>query len=441
MVYGEEFFDRGQITSLRKLQDFQNRALSLICNTRKSLPIAARHMLCQIPPLEIRRNQNILNLQNRLKYNQENPANRIYEDNYSNVVHYNNRNKIKTTLCEKTKELIDNHNLQVYRVNKMPKPQEYWAIKHINVEQSLTEIIEKGQPKSFKLNTVMNHIHTKYPNHNHVYTDGAKNKHTGRTGIGFFDSTHNRHYKAQLDRHLHIDTVEVAAASYASKFITSYYPNTNSLIISDSLSTCRNLRKYNDSYSRIDLVEVIQKHSHNIHINKGTLTILWVPGHINLYGHDIADLLAKEGTECNQIHSINHSVQELKNIIQSEYTNSALQTYWNESSCGSFGRTIIPNFNTKINIDNFSNANSDSHLLIRLIFGTAEFHIPRNRICANCQRHLSIEHVLLHCSLFNRTRENLKINLQRINKEFNLRNILDPNCHTSARENRKKLIR
>ena len=97
VVYGEEFFAKASVTSLQKLQKFQNKTLSLITNTRKSLPVAARHLLCQIPPLDIRRNTNILHLHNRLQYNTENPANKIFNDNYLNTTNNTYKHKIKKT--------------------------------------------------------------------------------------------------------------------------------------------------------------------------------------------------------------------------------------------------------------------------------------------------------------------------------------------------------
>ena len=171
------------------------------------------------------------------------------------------------------------------------------------------------------------------------------------------------------------------------------------------------------------------------------MTILWVPAHINFYGHDIADMLAKEGTESPQIYNIKYSVQELKDITRIKYTNIALQTYWNESRTGTFGKRVIPNYLTTINIDNFTKINSDHHLLLRLTFGTAEFHISRNRACVNCQQNLSIEHAIMHCRLFDQIRDQVKFDLNRTGKEFNLENFLDPKCDKTVKENRNLFIR
>ena len=270
---------------------------------------------------------------------------------------------------------------------------------------------------------------------------GLKNKNTGQTGIGFYDITNNFCYKARLNRHLLINTVEAAAASYSAKYLFSYHPSAPSLIITDSLSTCRKLDKPDDSEPRLDILQAIQKLSHNISINRGSLSILWIPAHINLYGHDRTDQLAKEGIQCDLFHDMRYSVQELKTITKSNFEKPKLQAYWTEARTGTYGRTIIPHFENKLNINKFTNKLSDTQLLIRLIFGTAQFHIGRNQACQACQSNLSIEHAVLHCILFNRTRDILKNQLNRISIEFSLKNILELSCHKSILETRNRLVR
>ena len=171
----------------------------------------------------------------------------------------------------------------------MPKPIPFWAIQLINVDISLVENINANDNTDNKRNKVLDHMRTNYPNHIHVYCDGAKNRHTGATGLGFYDITNERQYKAKTNTHIHIDSVELAAALYSAKYSSSYYPNRHSVIITDSLRTCRRLKDYSEKDQRLDLINVIHKFSHNIHINRGTLSILWIPAHIGIIGHDIAD--------------------------------------------------------------------------------------------------------------------------------------------------------
>ena len=443
-VYGEEFFDKGSLTSLNKLQKFQNKTLTIISNTRKSLPIAARHYLCQLPTLEIRRKIKILHLHNRLQYNQENPTNTIFTDRYDNTTHYRNKNKIKPTFVESTRTLIQENSLTQFKVNSMPKPIEYWALKLIEVDTSIVKLInEYNNPTvNDKLDIVLNHLRLKYANHYHIYCDGAKNRDTGHTGIGIYDITNNITYNAKLNTHLHIDNVELAAASFSAKYINQNMPNSNSLILSDSLSACRRLSEYSDTDPRLDLVNVIHRFAHNSKIRNGSITILWIPAHINLTGHDIADRLAKEGTHSRNFKDLGYSTKELKLVIESAFTIPTLQSYWQESRIGTHGRSIIPNFFSNLKINNLTKRNSISHLLIRLIFGTANFHIRRNNAaCEECQSNLSIEHVVLHCKLFEHSRNRISEELNKLNKETTLENILSPNCHASIKELRNILIR
>merc|ERR1712112_535606 len=117
------------------------------------------------------------------------------------------------------------------------------------------------------------------------------------------------------------------------------------------------------------------------------------------------------------------------------------QDYWSNARTGTHGRIVIPNFVSKFNINNFTKINSISHLLYRLIFGTAEFHIHRNRACIDCNSNLSIDHAVTHCALFNAERDRIRLGLQRLNKQPTLENILDPNIHISIREDRNNLIK
>ena len=321
----------------------------------------------------------------------------------------------------------------------MSKQIEHWALNLINVDLSL--IVTCSQlNKQEKLQAVREHLRTNYANHMHIFTDGAKNIHTGHTGIGIFDIANNTQYKAKLNNHIDINSVELAAASYSSKYINTYLIDSHSLIISDSLHTCKKLKNYSDTEQRLDLIHAIHRFAHNIMINGGSLTILWVPSHIDLPGHDKADKLAKEGMQSNIYHDINYSINELKSRIEVKYSTPTLQKYWEESRTGTDGRRIVPLFSNKININNFTNNNSNTQLLIRMIFGTARFHITRNRACPECNANLSIEHTILHCRIFENQRERIRQNLNRLNLAVNLENILKPQCHLSIRQHRNNLI-
>ena len=247
-------------------------------------------------------------------------------------------------------------------------------------------------------------------------------------------------YKAKLNTHIGIDSVELAAAAYSSKYINTYLVNSHSLIMSDSLHTCKKLKNYSDTEQRLDLIHAIHRFAHNIMINGGSLTILWIPSHIGLLGHDMADRLAKEGMHSTRYHDINYTINELKSRIEEKYSTPSLQKYWEESRTGTEGRRIVPLFSKKININNFTNNNSNTQLLTRMIFGTARFHITRNRACPDCNANLRIEHTILHCRIFNNQRDRLRQHLNRLNLTFNLENILNPHCHTSIRQHRNRLI-
>ena len=77
MSYGEEFFDKGGVSYLEKLDLIQNEALRLQTKI-KTVPLqASMEALTEIIPLKIRRKDTILNLYGRFKYI-NNPPNEIY---------------------------------------------------------------------------------------------------------------------------------------------------------------------------------------------------------------------------------------------------------------------------------------------------------------------------------------------------------------------------
>ena len=150
--------------------------------------------------------------------------------------------------------------------------------------------------------------------------------------------------------------------------------------------------------------------------------------------------MAKEGTNSDNVHNINYSIDELKLVVESGYTIPAIQSYWAEARTGNHGRTVIPNFFTNFNINSLTKNDSITQLLVRLIFGTAEFYIGRNRACVDCNANLSIEHAVMYCKLFEETRNLIRNALRLHNKELTLKSILEPNCHISIREHRNTLI-
>lgn len=244
-------------------------------------------------------------------------------------------------------------------------------------------------------------LNGRYRNHAKVYTDASKNN--NNCGIGVYIEPGNRRLAWKLKHQTAIMTAEMVAISMAIKEIVKTNLR-NVVILTDSLSSCTVLENSQYSEWRSTMIDEILQGclSRNIEIQ-------WIPSHIDLEGNDIADYLAKKGTE--QASLVEHQIL-LKDAYlylqqqKEEETNKWYQDYALEK--GQKYYAVQQSFPEKPwyyqkQLDNF-----ETRTLNRIMAGHdySKFWLHKMKIeddpnCEICDVPETAEHIILHCVRFN----------------------------------------
>jgi ribonuclease HI len=118
-----------------------------------------------------------------------------------------------------------------------------------------------------------------------------------KAGIGIYNKTTEEKYKFRLNNRSAIMSNEIIAITKAIE-IEMQENNTDSdvIIFTDSKSALQLIKKALYEKTNNSLVEELLMLIKNIN-NNNKIIIQWIPSHVGIKGNEIADQLAKEGTE------------------------------------------------------------------------------------------------------------------------------------------------
>lgn len=275
----------------------------------------------------------------------------------------------------------------------------------VNINSSVGTKFKKENvnPKVLK-QMVLCLLNGKYRNLTKVYTDASK--HNSRCGIGVYMEPGNRRLTWKLKHETSIMTAEVIALSMATKEILKTDLR-DVVILTDSLSSCMVLENSQYQEWRSAMIDEILQAclSRNI-------TIQWIPSHIDLEGNDIADYLAKKGTEHSN--EIDHQVL-LKDAflyfqnLKEEETDKWYKDYALEKGQKYYAiQQSFPNkpwYHQK-QLDNF-----ETRTLNRIMAGHdySKYWLHKMKIeddpnCEICDVPETAEHIILHCVRYGQSR-------------------------------------
>ena len=298
----------------------------------------------------------------------------------------------------------------------MPVPVALWNAPSINIDMNIYNNITISKENRIRNgNIAKEYINNTYRNHTKIYVDASVKKHLAGGGLWENDATK---FSFRYNNYVSIKNAELATILLGLVHVENQQ---NSVIITDSLSSCNRIKNPNPRDERIDMVQKAVGIINEIKRKNKNIDILWIPSHCGVEGNDKADKLAKIGRTANNRIKLNLSISEWKNVVRTKFTKPKLEEYWKDTETRKGVETIsiIKNFH-----DNVNYKRGEKHLY-KMIFGIANFHVYRNRSCLKCRAFLSIRHTLLVCSNFENIRNQLKRALRVTNKTFNFETILD----------------
>jgi len=179
------------------------------------------------------------------------------------------------------------------------------------------------QDTSIRRALTLEHLEENYPASEWIraYTDGSAEEAVRNGGAGIFVQYPNRmEEQHQLPTGI-LSTnykAEVVAITKAAQLLTEH-PAQNIVILTDALSVLESLENNQDKHLN-ELTTAL-----SILCTASTVILQWIPSHCGLYGNDVADALAKAGSQKDQPNTPT-SNQEQKTIIK-----SSLKKKWEEA--------------------------------------------------------------------------------------------------------------
>ena len=235
-----------------------------------------------------------------------------------------------------------------------------------------------------------------------VYTDGSKLDHG--VGSAVFSTDLNVSHSFHLPDHSSIFQAEVLAIREACKILTTSCPQDMSVAnCSDSQAAIRAVSSTSTSSKLVQQCKAELK----LACNGRNITLIWVPGHSNIDGNEIADVLAKQGASGGtRTEKVGPPINHVKYNIHQHFLSEANKR-WARSTRYRITKKTWPTYAKKRTEDLLKRDRSEIARIVAVCTGhwpigthAARLGIPFNPHCRSCQdtqAEESVTHFLCEC--------------------------------------------
>lgn len=398
LEYGCVAFQSAKPHIIQKLQLVQNLSIRISMGAYRTSPVISIHSLSGIQPLNNRRNQFNIIAAIKIINNQNHPLNYLLTSEHPLQNKYNNRKIVSKPFSIRAKELMS-----TYNVNITPSPETSisilppWKYLKLEVNKKLDGFGKNHTNPVLYRNLFLEEIH-KYPDYIHYYTDGSKQN--DEVGCAFVET--NVANKYHLPTNCNIFTAELFAIFKAIESAI-LKDQCKILIITDSMSAIQALQKtITKNYIVQDIQKTISNYEHLF------VTFFWVPSHQGIAGNEMAD---REAVSSTLEELVNISIPE-DNLIS--LTKIKIFERWkHEWNCITNNklRAIKPGTAKWINKYSRKEATTINRLRIGHCNLTHQYIFKRELppVCTNCQKPLTIKHILIECKNYDNHRVEVKL--------------------------------
>jgi len=394
--YGSIIYNSAKPNIKQILNPIHNQAIRLAIGAFRTSPIDSILCISGEPPLQIRRNKEIFKyVTKKLRY----PDQATYQ--LLKTPTQTRQSKDPATIMETYSRICTDSNFH-FKIETSSSflSTPYWLY-YPKIHTQLSQLNKNSNPHSVITSNFKEILSSDFSDFNLFYTDASKN--INGTGCAFIFGTFKRLYK--LPTETSIFTAEMIAIKEAVIYAESI-PTNKALIISDSLSALTSLLSPNPSNEISQQILNITSKSNNI------IEFMWVPSHSGITGNEEVDLLANQAIsspESIEIKSLPHKdLLRIGNKI-------ALQQWQSQWDCiinnklKKIKKTILkwrPPTNTTRLADIVTTRARIGHtrLTHSYLFNLHE----EQPTCHHCNVILSIEHITLHCPIYNENRKILR---------------------------------
>ena len=279
--------------------------------------------------------------------------------------------------------------LSAFKIAARPPPSPFWLFPSPDIQYLLHEA--KSSTVTEDVLSRFNEFKANHSSHVFYYTDGSK------SDIGVASAFCGPVHKVfRLPSLTSIFSAELHAILQALKSIKSHETR-DVVICSDSRSA---LAAINNPISSSILVHEIQLITRAI-MQKKEIVFLWVPGHAGIPGNNEADRLAKSGLQIEKITNIPLTPEEAIRPVKAAIHRKN-QVLWDSETKGRHMHSIKPQIREWSS--SFHPSRKREVVLARLRMGhtymTHSYLLDSSQNkpeCHNCNKALTIAHVLLEC--------------------------------------------
>jgi ribonuclease HI len=297
-----------------------------------------------------------------------------------------------------------------------------WTLLGINTDTNIAKLFSPMQLRSSSAsNKITKYISEMYPSATLVYADGSCSE-GGRAAAGIYVPQFNLRLSFRLSDNMRVGHAELEAIFSAfSLIISKNIPNP--VVITDCMDAIQ-------TFSVCPVFDTPLAHICRDLINSNNIavTIVWVPGHVDLIDHDIADQLAKSALDNVEINkTLSLEVQDFNILIKKFF-----QEQWTKSlsslSTGRSYHTLFPC--GRLNSKPFLPRKKDT-TITRLRFHNCHLNnylhkigLHQTGLCSTCNVTEDVEHFLLYCSKHMELSSKLKDTAMMLKVVFSLTLIL-----------------
>lgn len=302
-----------------------------------------------------------------------------------------------------------------------------WLLDTPNISTQISNKINKQDLPAHIKAVTLETIHNKYNNYAKIYTDGSKDPKSGKTAAAFYDTESQEGCGYRCTDHISIFTAELIAIREAVDQIKQQqYKQT--VILSDSLSALQSLQ--NRSGNRPDLVNTILLEIHALAAQGVEIRLEWVPAHVGINGNEIADNIAKdalnnEEIECESNLAARETYPIIRQIIAHSWEENYSQLDIHINKIKSHALSKTRSYSTNILEDAVVTRLRLGRTKLRADLG--QYILEGGQNCIHCNTPETIQHFLFHCIKHAQHRQKYILTLKNLNvQEFTLKTVLSP---------------
>ena len=422
--YGSFVYGSASDSRLMKLERIQSRALRLCCGALQSSPIVSLHVELGEMPLAIRRKKLSLAYWSNLEgHNQGNPAKRVIEPCWEYEA------KKGKGFGWRVREWVQEAGLKEGMVSPTVamSPVPPWLFPMPIVDMSILKYAQEEQEKQYVAGYALHHIGCTYARPVQIYTDGSKDPESGKTAAAMVVKGMGVCASWRLTDEVSVYTTELIAIIKALEWVEETGQE-EGLICSDSAAVLGSIQSFRSC--RMDLLNEVYLCLYRLEQRGASVSFLWIPAHVGIWGNEKADGLAKKALE-NPEPQVNTKLGrgEVKVFIRRALTEQ-WQIQWNTSPKGRHMYAIHREVGREARV---GGCRRDEVVVARLRIGHTLLNSTQCRVgrtetgdCMWCPgQDETVEHVWLVCPTYQSHREHWKEQLQSAGcSDFNLAAVL-----------------